>query len=266
MLYFHCLNVYIYTHLNRWDIFSISKPTAIPGNSFASTTAQVNLIASLVNGAGWLSLNKATSGVSGRNMKRESDDGMKPDDEPAQLFKKSKSFSGGSDRKRGAKDDDLNAQPVRKRCRGKQPDLHGGSCIDKIMNQAQKAVVKSRGRPKGTKKDETAVKKDRDGKSTSLTVWKKMEIILEYERLRKLGTIKKVESYMLKNGKMKGGYQGCLSQSKWLGARERYKWDDFIKHCPKLSRKVHEVPNALLEVLGVSVSRLSKTSFLYIYI
>ena len=57
---------------------------------------------------------------------------------------------------------------------------------------------------------------------------------------------------MLKNGKMKGGYQGCLSRSKWLGAREKYKWDDFIAHCPELSKKVHEVPNVLLEVLGVA--------------
>ena len=71
----------------------------------------------------------------------------------------------------------------------------------------------------------------------------------------KLGTIKKVEAFMLKNGKMRGGYQGCLSQSKWLGAREKYKWDEFIKHCPKLSQKVREVPNALLDVLGAGVPR-----------
>ena len=38
-------------------------------------------------------------------------------------------------------------------------------------------------------------------------------------------------------------------------AREKYKWDEFIKHCPKLSQKVREVPNALLDVLGAGVPR-----------
>ena len=93
-----------------------------------------------------------------------------------------------------------------------------------------------------------------------------MQIINEYERLKNLGTIKNVESWMLKNGKMKGGYQGCLSKAKWMGSREKYKWDEFVKHCPKLSKEVHEVPNALLDVLGVSVPSLNMRNLFYMHV
>ena len=78
-----------------------------------------------------------------------------------------------------------------------------------------------------------------------------MEIIHEYERLKKQGTIKNVEAFMRKNGKLKGGYQGCLSKTKWLGSCEKYKWDLFCKYAPNLAKEVHEVPNAVLDALGV---------------
>ena len=148
-------------------------------------------------------------------------------------------------------------QPPMKRIKGKQSDPSGSmpsQQVDRILahaSQGQK-IKRGRGRPKGSKAVDLS-KADRQGKATSLTVWQKMQIIQEYERLKQLGTVKHVESWMLKNGKMKGGYQGCLSQAKWLGSREKYKWDEFVEHCPKLAKKVHEVPNALLEVLGVSV-------------
>lgn len=142
---------------------------------------------------------------------------------------------------------------VMKRCRGKQPDpAQSEGWFDRMVKRNIDSK-KPRGRPKGSK-NSNPVKIDRSGKSNSLTIQKKMNIIDEYERLCKLGTIKHVEKFMLQNGKMKGGYQGCLSKSKWLGAREKYKWDDFIKFCPKLANRVHEVPNALLDVLGTNVS------------
>ena len=160
-------------------------------------------------------------------------------------------------RKRSADPDESISQPPPKRCRGKQSACMSNGWKSAIENI--KICKKGPGRPKGSKpsepSDESRSKIDRDGKSICLSIWKKMEIIHEYERLKKLGTIKKVEAFMLKNGKLRGGYQGCLSQSKWLGARDKYKWDEFIKHCPKLSQKVREVPNALLDVLGVAVPR-----------
>ena len=171
------------------------------------------------------------------------------------------SETGDTDRKRSADPGESNSQPAPKRCRGKQPAQISNGWINQIVKI--KCFKKGPGRPKGSGKpkgpsepsESSKPKIDRDGKSFCVTIWKKMEIIQEYERLKKLGTIKKVESFMLKNGKMRGGYQGCLSQSKWLGAREKYKWDEFITHCPKLSQRVREVPNALLDVLGAGVPR-----------
>ena len=164
--------------------------------------------------------------------------------------------------------------PVLRRCRFKQPDPHA-DVVCQLVQASQ--PQKRRGRPNGPAKNSSGSNRsqklkdkdangeshgdempdgsghvDRDGKCSSLSIWRKMQIIKEYERLKALKTIKNIESFMLKNGKMKGGYQGCLSRSKWLGAREKYKWDDFIAHCPELSKKVHEVPNVLLEVLGVA--------------
>lgn len=174
------------------------------------------------------------------------------------LPKKAKSSgSGGQKREEPADPEVPNTQlagsPVRKRCRGKQTEA--SAWVDRIVKKAE-AKVKSRGRPKGSRSNDpkaSKVKIDRDGKSSSLTIWQKMEIIKEYEQLKK--SMKNAQSFMLKNGKMKGAYQGCLSESKWLRARRKYKWDEFIKHCPKLSQKFKEVPNPILEVLGLSAPR-----------
>ena len=249
------------------------------GNSFASTTAQVNFIASLVNASGWstLSMKKqkehATSISQGMKMQVQepalpsqvSNDNSGSKGTKRQLQEASSSLpkrmkqndtgdtSGSTSRKRSADPDECSRQPVLKRCRGKQPAGMSNGWLSQIVKI--KTCKKGPGRPKGHSGpiDSSKPKIDRDGKSSCISIWKKMEIIQEYERLKKLGTIKKVEAFMLKNGKLRGGYQGCLSQSKWLGAREKYKWDEFIKHCPKLSQKVREVPNALLDVLGAGV-------------
>lgn len=234
--------------------------TGIPWTrkQLASTTAQVNFIASLVHATGWTTLklrpkDQSVKKGTKRLLKEESEqpllDGSRK--------KARSSGSGGQKRERPDVPELPNGQlaeaPVRKRCRGKQAESN--AWVDRIVKKAE-AKAKLRGRPKGSKsKDpqEPKVKIDRDGKSSSLTIWQKMDIIKEYEQLKKSGTIKNVQSYMLRNGRMKGGYQGCLSESKWLGARKKYKWDEFIQHCPKLSQKFKEVPNPILEVLGLSV-------------
>lgn len=215
----------------------------------------MNLIASLVNATGWTTLTKSQN-----NNQSERQGIKRPLNEAGSIqplqdrsHKKAKSCDSGQKRQQPDDPEVSKDQVARKRCRGKQPDPLGSAWVDRMV---KKAEAKGRGRPKGTKKPEgSKVKIDREGKSSSLTIWKKMEIIWEYERLSKLGTIKNVQNFMLKNGKMKGGFQGCLSNSKWLGARKKYKWDEFVKHCPQLSRKVHEVPNPVLEVMGVSVPR-----------
>lgn len=219
----------------------------------------MNLIASLCNGYGWSTLRKAKGNQSAtdkgeaRGVKRifaETSSCDKDSEEQQQKHKQIKADDGNGRHKRDADPNESNQPTVKRRCRGKQPDPEN-SVVQRILEKGKQPVLKRRGRPAGSKTGKEQV--DREGKKASLTVWKKMQIILEYERLKKIGTIKHVESFMLKNGKMRGGYQGCLSTTKWLGSRVKYKWDDFVRHCPKLSNQVHEVPHALLEVLGVSV-------------
>lgn len=163
----------------------------------------------------------------------------------------------GKVNKRHSDDSLVQCAPL-KRCRFKQSLPLSNSAEGKVEQLLAKCkngnnYGRGKGRPKGTKKEQNKEKVSRDGKAGCITVWKKMEIIKEYERLKKAGT-KHVESFMLRNGLMKGGYQGCLSQTKWLGSRSKYKWDIFIKLCPELARKVLEVPNPILDVMGVAAS------------
>ena len=225
---------------------------AAPGNSFASTSAQVNLIASLVNASGWKSIRKP------KGVKRQVDEHT----ETEERHRKQQKVNEKNTNKRAADTPASSSNViVRQRCRGKQHDRWADmSIVDRLVEQSNQNKPKTkscrgRGRPKGVKKDESATKADRSGKAGCLSIWRKVEIIQEYERLKALGTIKNVESFMLKNGMMKGGYQGCLSKTKWLGSREKYKWDTFCKHAPKLAKTVREVPNAVLGVMGVNVSR-----------
>ena len=234
----------------------------IAGNSFASTTCQVNIIASLVHSCGWRTItNTETSlvhkaddshGTDVQEKKRHCDPL-----EDAQQRPNKRQKAENQQCKRKAQDDDQ-IVPVLKRCRGKQSvpqdckPMTGLQVLQQIQNIEHEVVQSSgRGRPKGLTGLGTELV--RDGKRGSLTVWRKMEMIREYERLKKDTSIKNVESFMLKNGKLRGGYQGCMSQSKWLGSREKYKWDAFCEHCPKLARECMEVPNAILDVLGSTV-------------
>ena len=259
----HIECIYIYRNLHAYIhiYIYILKPTNsmsqhVPGNSFASTTAQVNLIASLVNATGWNTLTKNDFKMNlhvDNAHKKRIHEGTCSD----QQIKKRKlcgsNVDPSSTSKKRSSDNVCSPPIVMKRCRGKQPDpAKSSEWFDRIVKRNVESK-RGRGRPKGSTKSDS-IKADRSGKSSSLTIQKKMNIIDEYERLCSLGTIKHVEKFMLQNGKLRGGYQGCLSKSKWLGAREKYKWDDFIKFCPKLANQVHEVPNALLDVLGTNVS------------
>ena len=224
------------------------------GKSFASTTAQACFIASLVNASGWTSIDKkvikaSPIGAAKRNL--SCDVGLS-DAPPCKKMKPKTATESSHGQKRSS---DAPMVPPMKRCRFKQPDATMQHVVQ-ILEKDSETKKAGRGRPKGTSsKSEGDVKIDRSGKNGCMTVYQKVEMIKEYERLKSTG-MKHVESFMLKNNKLRGGYQGCMSESKWLGARNKYKWDMFVEHCPKLSKKVMEVPNTLLEVLGVSVSGL----------
>ena len=244
--------------------------SVLPGNSFASTVAQVNFIASLIHCSAWGTISKGHGESNGQIQKQERPQvtvpkGVKRSMDEAQLNSDQREekvakalYTGGT--KRSSDDPSNNSGNPRKRCRFKQPDSFKGvsSVRDQIeqivavASESKLAKAPGPGRPKGSK-SEDKTKISRDGKAGCLSVWEKMQLILEYERLKDLKTIKYVEKFMLENGKLRGGYQGCMSQSKWLGSKQKYKWDMFIKHCPELSKKVKEVPNALLDVLGVEV-------------
>ena len=234
----------------------------VAGNSFASTTCQVNIIASLVHSCGWRTINNTETrlvhqaddshGTNFREKRKQCDPLEDAEQRPNKRQKDTNQHC-----KRKAHDDDQ-IVPVLKRCRGKQTvtqdckPMNGLQVLQQIKTNEHEVVQSTgRGRPAGLKG--VGTDQVRDGKRGCLTVWRKMEMIREYERLKKDTSIKNVESFMMKNGKLRGGYQGCLSRSKWLGSREKYKWDAFCEHCPKLAKECMEVPNAILDVLGSTV-------------
>ena len=243
----------------------------LPGNSFASTVAQANFIASLIHCSAWGTISKGHGESSNqvqkldgtqvtvpKGAKRSMDEAHLKSDQRETKIAKTLETGGKKGTKRSSDNHSENTGNVLKRCRFKQPDPFKG--VSSVRDQIEQLVAvaseirlaKAPGRPKGSK-SEDKTKISRDGKAGCLSVWEKMQLILEYERLKELGTIKYVEKWMLANGKLRGGYQGCMSKSKWLGSRQQYKWDLFIKNCPQLSKKVKEVPNALLDVMGVAV-------------
>lgn len=61
------------------------------------------------------------------------------------------------------------------------------------------------------------------------------------------------ESYMLKNYRRQGQYQGCFASSHWGGRRVQDRWDVLVKYAPALAKRLREVPNILRPALGIEV-------------
>ena len=113
------------------------------------------------------------------------------------------------------------------------------------------------GRPKGSQKviKDGMGKIDRQGKTGSISIASKLRIVKRYEELKESG-VKKAESWMLKNEPEPGFYQGCLSETKWLGSRTRQGWDAFVEQCPQLAKHANEVPSSFKAALGKPVTGL----------
>jgi hypothetical protein len=126
----------------------------VPGNSFASTTAQVNLIASLVNATGWSTLTKNDFKMNLRAdnaHKKRIHEGTCSD----QQIKKRKLCDSNVDpsctSKKRSNDNVCSPPIVMKRCRGKQPDpAQSEGWFDRMVKRNIDSK-KPRGRPKGSK-------------------------------------------------------------------------------------------------------------------
>ena len=66
---------------------------------------------------------------------------------------------------------------------------------------------------------------------------------------------------MLQKKMFKHQFQGCLAESKWMGARKAQNWDAMVLYAPKMAKKMREVPNVLREVLGMDKKKYSRSKF-----
>ena len=105
-----------------------------------------------------------------------------------------------------------------------------------------------------------AGKERRKGKGGMITIWQKMQVIKEYERLQAAG-VTSPEKHMLESKMFKYQFQGCLAQSKWMGSRKAQHWDDMVLHAPRIAKKMREVPNVLREVMGIKTMKHSRSKF-----
>ena len=125
------------------------------------------------------------------------------------------------------------------------------------------SLVKRGGRASGPGKPLMLSKQgkaNRKGKSGVITVWQKMEIIKKYEELLAKGEVCP-EKIMLQKKMFKHQFQGCLAESKWMGARKAQNWDAMVLYAPKMAKKMREVPNVLREVLGMDKKKYSRSKF-----
>ena len=173
-----------------------------------------------MNATGWTTLSKKEKhDVENQGVKRSFQDEsstceLSLDRQPKR--QKPNVDSSGSSTKRPADTEQDTRAPVLRRCRGKQPDPHADA-VSKLVRAANQPA-KRRGRPNGPVKSkgsngskgshhkkESKTSKgephgdekpkgdgqiDRDGKLASLSIWRKMQIIHEYERLKSLGRSK----------------------------------------------------------------------------
>ena len=103
-------------------------------------------------------------------------------------------------------------------------------------------------------------KANRKGKSGMITIWQKMEVIKKYEELVAQG-VAMPEKLMLQKKMFKHQFQGCLAESKWMGARKCQNWDAMILHAPKMAKKMREVPNVLRQVLGMDKRKYARSKY-----
>lgn len=125
-------------------------------------------------------------------------------------------------------------------------------------------VQRKAGRPPGSGKPLKLSKKGKEkrkGKGNMASIWQKMEVFREHDRLVKAGTVKNPEKYMLQNKLFKWQFQGCMAESKWGGSRKRHCWDAVCEHAPKVAKRVREVPNVLRDALGIATLKHSRSRF-----
>ena len=104
-------------------------------------------------------------------------------------------------------------------------------------------------------------KEKRKGKGGMATIWQKMQVFREHERLVKAGTVKNPEKYMLQEKLFKWQFQGCMADSKWGASRKRHCWDAVCEYAPKVAKRVREVPNVLREALGIATLKHTRSRF-----
>lgn len=220
------------------------------GNSFSGTVCQVMVLTSMVHASGWKTIVPETNDKENGNKRKLKTSDSACQERPGKqahvelINNKKRSHEGG----------DVEQQTYFRRVRGKTTPQEGQLAVldreSMLITIVPTEKKRGRGRPPG--KSENTEQIERDGKSTCLSIYAKMNIIREFERLKEQG-VKNVESEMIKSGKYRGLYQGCLSKSKWLGTREKHKWDVLIAKCPELCKKILEVPNCLREALNIQV-------------
>lgn len=220
------------------------------GNSFSGTVCQVNVLASMVHARGW----KTIDSKKNDNEKEKKRNIENSDSACQERPCKQARIELSNTKKRSHEGGDVDQPIFFRRMRGKTTPQEGQLAVfdSETMQITIAPTKKTRGRGRPPGKSQTIERIERDGKSTCLTIFAKMNIIREFERLKEQG-VKNVESEMIKSGKYRGLYQGCLSKSKWLGTREKHNWDMLVTQCPELCKKILEVPNCLREALDIKV-------------
>eukprot|EP00438_Fugacium_kawagutii_P033902 Skav220991 [mRNA] locus=scaffold1541:250564:259672:- [translate_table: standard] len=129
------------------------------------------------------------------------------------------------------------AMPAKKRrLRGKQSGAASGFDVAEVVQKAPEPCP-----PDQCEDEEDEPEKKRHKRGDSISIAKKLAAVKQYEEL------------VQKHGKKIGCYKGVMSQTKWLGARVREKWDSFCETCPRDAAKRDKVPNWARKSLGMNM-------------
>eukprot|EP00435_Cladocopium_sp_Y103_P063665 s286_g25.t1 len=258
------------------------------GNSFSSTVVQVKLMASLAHSLAWKVLASSQPSVDPDVEMvplKDSAEGDEPhsfEDLPGKADSNHSSHQGpademvrGSGQKRQASELPDGACKFRRRLKGKiccpgytdMAILPATSQSRSLVGQKKKERRSRRGRPRNTSVSPSRRPRKRRAQqpkppsadppagpngSGEKTEGKKVgNKTGEFESVKQNPDIRNPEAWMLRNSKSKGLYQGCFSESKWLGRSRKYKWDLFVQCAEKMAKKMCEVPNVLRPILGI---------------
>lgn len=128
-------------------------------------------------------------------------------------------------------------------------------------DRKRSAAVAEDGQPPKKRKYQQRADVKRTGKSSCVSIWAKVQLFQEYDRLKADPEIRFPEKHMLRTSRKQGQYQGCFTDSHWGKKRREHHWDLFCQLAPKQAKQMAEIPNSVRPLLCIEKMKHNNSKF-----